>query len=413
MCTATGAHAVPTPLGHRRRATVLCVFLAAAALSSAGLAPPAFAQGASSATLRGVVTDSSGGVLPGAEVTLVNVRTAGRRRATTGPAGTYVFVALASGDYRVKVGLAGLPAVGERRAAPQPRRQPGGRGAARGGRPDGTDGGDGRAQDGADRPGRARGAHHLAADPEPLDHQPGRDGAAQDPAGDGHPGPIDDGDRRLQHGRRQLPGQLQRQRQPRHGHQPRDRRLEDRGLRQQRRGHAQHEPGHGRGGEDPDEQLRRRVRRLARPGDGGDEGRLVGVPRLRLRLLSATGGSTRTTGRTTTPGCRSREAPTSTRASASRGRSSFPGPASTRTATSSSSSWATSTSTRSWTRARRSPSFPRSPSGRGTSASSWGARARTWPSPRSSRSRRGSRAKASRPRTTTSGPTSTRSARPS
>jgi hypothetical protein len=108
MCTATGAHAVPTSLGHRRRATVLCVFLAAAALSSAGLAPPAFAQGASSATLRGVVTDSSGGVLPGAEVTLVNVRTAGRRRATTGSAGTYVFVALASGDYRVKVGLPGF-----------------------------------------------------------------------------------------------------------------------------------------------------------------------------------------------------------------------------------------------------------------------------------------------------------------
>jgi hypothetical protein len=73
-----------------------------------GSAPEARAQGASSATLRGTVVDTSGGVLPGAEVTIVNLRTAARRSATTGPAGTYVFVALVSGDYRVMVGLPGF-----------------------------------------------------------------------------------------------------------------------------------------------------------------------------------------------------------------------------------------------------------------------------------------------------------------
>jgi hypothetical protein len=79
-----------------------------ALLLTAGLAPRAFAQGASSATLRGTVIDTSGGVLPGAEVSLLNVRTAARRSTTTGPAGTYVFVALLPGDYRVKVGLPGF-----------------------------------------------------------------------------------------------------------------------------------------------------------------------------------------------------------------------------------------------------------------------------------------------------------------
>jgi hypothetical protein len=71
-------------------------------------APEARAQGASSATLRGTVVDTSGGALPGADVTLVSTRTSARRTATTGLAGTYAFVSLASGDYRVKVGLAGF-----------------------------------------------------------------------------------------------------------------------------------------------------------------------------------------------------------------------------------------------------------------------------------------------------------------
>jgi len=92
-----------------KRTRVIAWVAAALLLAVLVATPPeAAAQGAGSATLRGVVTDSSGGVLPGAEVALVNLRTTARRSTTTGPAGTYVFVALASGDYRVKVGLPGF-----------------------------------------------------------------------------------------------------------------------------------------------------------------------------------------------------------------------------------------------------------------------------------------------------------------
>ena len=72
------------------------------------LTPEARAQGASSATLRGTIMDTSGGVLPGADVTVVSARTAVRHTARAGPTGTYVFVALASGDYRVKVSQPGF-----------------------------------------------------------------------------------------------------------------------------------------------------------------------------------------------------------------------------------------------------------------------------------------------------------------
>src|SRR5262245_1065860 len=66
------------------------------------------AQGAGSATLRGTVTDSVGGVLPGASVTVVNQRTRLTRRATTDARGEYVCAALTSDDYRVEVALQGF-----------------------------------------------------------------------------------------------------------------------------------------------------------------------------------------------------------------------------------------------------------------------------------------------------------------
>jgi len=69
------------------------------------LTPPALAQGAGSATVRGVVTDASGGVLPGATVTVVNQRTVLTRTATTDTRGEYVITALVSGPYRVQVDL--------------------------------------------------------------------------------------------------------------------------------------------------------------------------------------------------------------------------------------------------------------------------------------------------------------------
>lgn len=78
------------------------------ALVLLGGAPDAGAQGPLSATLRGSVLDSSGSVVPGARVTLANVRTTATRTLTTGAGGGYVFAALAPGPYRLKVERAGF-----------------------------------------------------------------------------------------------------------------------------------------------------------------------------------------------------------------------------------------------------------------------------------------------------------------
>jgi hypothetical protein len=85
-----------------------CVVAGAGLLALLGGSRPAFGQGASSATLRGVVTDTSGAVVPGASVTLTNVRTRAVRTATTDAAGSHVFVALMPGDYRLRVGIPGF-----------------------------------------------------------------------------------------------------------------------------------------------------------------------------------------------------------------------------------------------------------------------------------------------------------------
>ena len=55
------------------------------------------------ATLTGVVTDSAGGVIPGAEVTVINTGTADSRDLTTSAVGSYTFPSLNPGDYQLIV----------------------------------------------------------------------------------------------------------------------------------------------------------------------------------------------------------------------------------------------------------------------------------------------------------------------
>ena len=62
------------------------------------LAPLCFGQ-ANLATLTGVVADTGGGVIPGAEVTVINTGTAISRELTTGAVGNYTFTALIPGQY--------------------------------------------------------------------------------------------------------------------------------------------------------------------------------------------------------------------------------------------------------------------------------------------------------------------------
>jgi hypothetical protein len=65
------------------------------------------AQGGTS-TVRGTVTDTSGGVLPGATVTIVNTGTQDTRVAVTDDRGGYLFSALFPGTYTLKVELEGF-----------------------------------------------------------------------------------------------------------------------------------------------------------------------------------------------------------------------------------------------------------------------------------------------------------------
>ena len=60
------------------------------------------------ASLRGTVTDSSGGALPGATVTILNVGTGASRELQTDSAGRYTAPLLPPGDYEVHVALTGF-----------------------------------------------------------------------------------------------------------------------------------------------------------------------------------------------------------------------------------------------------------------------------------------------------------------
>ena len=86
----------------------VAVLALAAALLLSLTAVPSFAQATS--TILGVVKDSSGGVVPGATVTVMNTDTAQSRSTTTGEDGAYRVPALNAGHYQVKIEKSGFQA---------------------------------------------------------------------------------------------------------------------------------------------------------------------------------------------------------------------------------------------------------------------------------------------------------------
>jgi hypothetical protein len=90
------------PLTSSRPATLCCLaFVLACAVT------PAFAQ-TGSATVQGAVTDPTGAVLPGADVTLTQVDTAVAQKTKTNAAGLYVFPVAPIGTYKITVTSAGM-----------------------------------------------------------------------------------------------------------------------------------------------------------------------------------------------------------------------------------------------------------------------------------------------------------------
>src|SRR5687768_14135587 len=88
-----------------RRATVWGL---AAACTLALTSTTAFAQGSTTATVRGTVQDPSGGVLPGATVTVTNTGTKGVQTAVSDDRGGYLLAGLFPGTYDLKVELSGF-----------------------------------------------------------------------------------------------------------------------------------------------------------------------------------------------------------------------------------------------------------------------------------------------------------------
>lgn len=87
---------------------VIGIFAAVAAIC---MCPAAFAQGYGS--ISGTVTDTSGAVISGADVTLTQVGTGLQRKAQAGSTGTYVFPTLAPSVYRVSAKSSGFAAFTE------------------------------------------------------------------------------------------------------------------------------------------------------------------------------------------------------------------------------------------------------------------------------------------------------------
>src|SRR5579871_3935857 len=68
----------------------------------------AFGQGTDLGTIRGVVTDSAGAVIPGAAVTITDASTGAVRATTTNSQGNYEMFGLKPGSYTVSITAAGM-----------------------------------------------------------------------------------------------------------------------------------------------------------------------------------------------------------------------------------------------------------------------------------------------------------------
>lgn len=86
---------------------ILCLTL----LSAIGSVQFLFAQGTDLGTIRGLVTDSSGALIPNVRVTILDLGTNSAHEAKTNAQGGYVVFGLSSGAYKVSVSAPGMDTV--------------------------------------------------------------------------------------------------------------------------------------------------------------------------------------------------------------------------------------------------------------------------------------------------------------
>ncbi|HEY6293611.1 MAG TPA: carboxypeptidase regulatory-like domain-containing protein [Terriglobia bacterium] len=85
-----------------KRLALQGVVVALSLVCGVGLSRPVFAQTAVSGTISGVISDSSGAVIPDVSLTVTNAGTQLTRTTTTNPSGYYTIPSLPAGDYEVK-----------------------------------------------------------------------------------------------------------------------------------------------------------------------------------------------------------------------------------------------------------------------------------------------------------------------
>ena len=89
----------------RYRIASTCVIYLASLFCAAGLA---FGQGTDLGTIRGTVTDATGGVIPNATVSVIDALTNTARETRTNSRGNYEMFGLKPGTYRVAITAAGM-----------------------------------------------------------------------------------------------------------------------------------------------------------------------------------------------------------------------------------------------------------------------------------------------------------------
>ena len=86
----------------------LCALALFASASVLSLPTLGFAQGATTSTLAGIVVDSAGGIVPGADVTIKHAGTATTQNTVSNAEGAFSFPSIPVGTYSVTVKLQGF-----------------------------------------------------------------------------------------------------------------------------------------------------------------------------------------------------------------------------------------------------------------------------------------------------------------